>query len=71
MHPVRRKRLLWILLLVSLLACALALVLYALQQNINLFYSPTQIAQQEAPYDTNIRAGGMSLLAVWSGTQTV
>ncbi|BFM49285.1 cytochrome c maturation protein CcmE [Marinomonas sp. THO17] len=61
MHPVRRKRLLWILLCVSLLACALGLVLYALQQNINLFYSPTQIVQQEAPYDTNIRAGGMVL----------
>jgi cytochrome c-type biogenesis protein CcmE len=33
--------------------------LSALQQNINLFYTPTQIANGEAPHDTRIRAGGM------------
>jgi cytochrome c-type biogenesis protein CcmE len=33
--------------------------LSALQQNINLFYTPTQIANGEAPLDTRIRAGGM------------
>src|SRR5690606_27831248 len=31
----------------------------ALQQNINLFYNPTQIASGEAPQDARIRAGGM------------
>ncbi|KZN12900.1 cytochrome c maturation protein CcmE [Marinomonas sp. TW1] len=59
MHAVRRKRLLFIVLIVSLLASALGLVLYALQQNINLFYSPAQIAAGEAPLETTIRAGGM------------
>ena len=35
------------------------LALSALQQNINLFYTPTQIANGEAPTDTRIRAGGL------------
>ncbi len=33
--------------------------MYSLSQNINLFYSPTQIAAGEAPQGTRIRAGGM------------
>jgi len=35
------------------------LTMFALSQNINLFYSPTQIASGEAPHNTRIRAGGM------------
>ncbi|KJS32012.1 MAG: cytochrome C biogenesis protein CcmE [Pseudomonas sp. BICA1-14] len=38
---------------------AVALALSALQQNINLFYTPTQIAAGEAPEGTRIRAGGL------------
>src|SRR5690606_27118811 len=38
---------------------AVALALTALQENINLFYTPTQIANGEAPVDTRIRAGGL------------
>jgi cytochrome c-type biogenesis protein CcmE len=37
----------------------LFLVLYALQQNIDFFYTPTQIAQGEAPVGHLIRAGGL------------
>lgn len=38
----------------------MALALSALQQNINLFYTPTQIRQRRGvPQDTRIRAGGM------------
>lgn len=59
MHPVRKKRLLVILTILMLLGAAVGLVMYALQQNINLFYSPSQIAVGEAPYNANIRAGGM------------
>ena len=33
--------------------------MYALQQNINLFFSPSQIVMGEALRNTNIRAGGM------------
>lgn len=38
---------------------AVALVLYALRQNINLFYTPTQIVKNEAPHGVTIRVGGL------------
>ncbi|MFZ2319276.1 MAG: cytochrome c maturation protein CcmE [Pseudomonas sp.] len=59
MNPLRKKRLLIILAILAGVAIAVALALSALQQNINLFYTPTQIANGEAPQDTRIRAGGM------------
>jgi len=40
-------------------AIAVGLSLFALRQNINLFFTPTQIASGEAPHNTLIRAGGM------------
>jgi len=58
-NPLRKKRLLIILAILAGVAIAVALALSALQQNINLFYTPTQIANGEAPQDTRIRAGGM------------
>jgi cytochrome c-type biogenesis protein CcmE len=59
MTPARKKRLYWILALVCGASAATALGLAALQQNINLFYTPSQIAAGEAPHGTRIRAGGM------------
>ncbi|AYF85933.1 cytochrome c maturation protein CcmE [Pseudomonas sp. JS3066] len=59
MNPVRKKRLFIILAILAGVGIAVALALSALQQNINLFYTPTQIANGEAPQDTRIRAGGM------------
>lgn len=59
MHPIRKKRLIIVLFLLTGLAVAVGLTTYALRQNINLFYDPTQIAAGEAPLDTRIRAGGM------------
>ncbi|BBP84223.1 MULTISPECIES: cytochrome c maturation protein CcmE [unclassified Pseudomonas] len=59
MNPVRKKRLFIILAILAGVGIAVALALSALQQNINLFYTPTQIANGEAPKDTRIRAGGM------------
>ena len=59
MNPVRKKRLFIILGILAGVGAAVALALSALQQNINLFYTPTQIAAGEAPQDTRIRAGGM------------
>jgi cytochrome c-type biogenesis protein CcmE len=58
-NPLRKKRLLIILAILAGVAIAVGLALSALQQNINLFYTPTQIANGEAPADTRIRAGGM------------
>jgi len=58
-NPQRKKRLYLILGLLVGVAIAVGFALSALQQNINLFYTPTQIANGEAPLDTRIRAGGM------------
>lgn len=59
MNPKRKKRLIVTLMIVFGAALAVGLVLYALDQNINLFYSTTQVALGEAPQGTRIRVGGM------------
>ncbi|GJM07348.1 MAG: cytochrome c-type biogenesis protein CcmE [marine bacterium B5-7] len=55
----QRKRLFVTVLIAGALAIASALVLYALRQNINLFYSPTQVAEKQAPLNHTIRVGGL------------
>lgn len=59
MHPARKRKLTLLILMVSVLAIASALVLYALRQNISLFYTPSQISMGEAPARHSIRVGGM------------
>ncbi|HIG64937.1 MAG TPA: cytochrome c maturation protein CcmE [Methyloprofundus sp.] len=59
MTPKRKKRLTIILALVFGTALIVGLVMYALTENINLFYSTSQIAKGEAPVGARIRAGGM------------
>ncbi|SJN12504.1 Cytochrome c-type biogenesis protein CcmE, heme chaperone [Halomonas citrativorans] len=59
MTPKRRQKLAVILGALALAAVAVGLTLYALRANINLFYSPVQIALGDAPIERAIRAGGM------------
>lgn len=59
MHPQRRRRLLWIVLMLFGLGAVIALASYALRQNINLFYTPSQLAAQEAPDGRRIQVGGL------------
>ncbi len=59
MTPKRQKRLFIILGIVFGTALIVGLVMYSLNQNINLFYSTSQIAQGEAPIGKRIRVGGM------------
>ena len=59
MNPVRKKRLIIIVAILLGVAATVGLGLTALQQNINLFYTPTQIANGEAPQGARIRAGGL------------
>tara|TARA_R110001599_G_scaffold54667_2_gene151783 strand:+ start:288 stop:758 length:471 start_codon:yes stop_codon:yes gene_type:complete len=59
MHPKRKQRLILVLFLVFGFSIVLGLALYALSENINLFYNPTQISSGEAPEGSRIRAGGM------------
>lgn len=59
MNPARKKKILRIIFVLVVLSTVSGLVLYALRQNISLFYTPTQIAQGEAPIGPAIRVGGM------------
>ena len=59
MNPKRKKRLTLILFLVAGVGIAVGLLMYSLSQNINLFMTPSQIANGEVPVGRTIRAGGL------------
>ncbi len=59
MHPVRKQRLLIVLFIVVVSSLAVALVMVALRENINLFYPPEKVVAGEAPVGKTIRIGGM------------
>lgn len=59
MTPKRKKRLTIVALIVLGVGTASALVLMALNENINLFFTPTQVAAGEAPVNHTFRLGGM------------
>ncbi|PJE80018.1 Cytochrome c-type biogenesis protein CcmE [invertebrate metagenome] len=59
MSTVHRQRL-WLLALLFIGAGITAtLILFALKENINHYFSPTQIVQGAAPLNTAIRGGGL------------
>jgi cytochrome c-type biogenesis protein CcmE len=55
----RGKRLAWIVAGLVVIATAIGLVLYALSSNIVFFFTPTQIARNEAPQGRAFRVGGL------------
>ncbi|MTI13788.1 cytochrome c maturation protein CcmE [Sansalvadorimonas verongulae] len=59
MKAVRKQR----LMLLGFIACGVAiasgLILTALQENINLYFSPAQMQASEAPLETRMRGGGV------------
>jgi len=65
MIPRRKKRLAWVLSLVVGVAAAISLILYALTQNIDLFYTPSEMlegkgsAKVRPEVGQRIRVGGM------------
>ena len=59
MHPQRKKRLTLILFLVVGLSGAVGLMLFSISRNIDLFMTPTQIAEGEVREGQTIRAGGL------------
>lgn len=59
MHPIRRKRLTLVIFIICGVSIAAALALYALNQNINLYYTPSQIAARTAPDNQILRIGGI------------
>jgi cytochrome c-type biogenesis protein CcmE len=61
MHPKRKQRLLVVLSIVLGASLAAALLFYAMSDNLNLFYPPSEIKEGKAPIGKRIRAGGMVL----------
>ena len=59
MHPARKQRLVLVCLVVLLSSAAIGLVAFALRDNINLFYPPSDVVAGKAPADRSIRLGGM------------
>ena len=59
MNKLRKQRLQVVLLIIVAGALASGLVIYMLGQNVNYFYTPSQIARGEAPEGVFLRAGGM------------
>ena len=59
MNPKRKQRLALVGVLVALVTVSVSLMLMALNENINLFFSPSQVAAGEAPNDHVFRLGGL------------
>lgn len=59
MKPARRQRLQLVVFIVSVASIGIGLAVYALRDNINLFYTPSRILAGDAPEDVRIRVGGM------------
>ena len=55
----RQQKLAIVLFIVFGTALAVGLVLYALNEGINVFYTPTEISAGEVPQNQNFRIGGM------------
>ncbi len=59
MKTHRQKKLTIILFVTAGLTVSVGLILFAMSQNINLFYTPTQVAEGEVMIGQQIRIGGM------------
>ena len=59
MHPKRKRTLILILALVAGIGVAIGLTTYALRQNINAFYTPSQLANGEVSSGQGVQIGGL------------
>ena len=59
MHPLRKQRIYAIVTVLLGAIVALALVMSALSKNMNLFYSPSELASSNVAPGSVVRAGGM------------
>ena len=55
----RQKRFVFIAVAVAAVAVAVGLVLYALRGNVNLYFTPTQVFNNEVPQGRSFRIGGL------------
>ena len=59
MNPKRKNRLFMASFLLIGVAGSIFALFVALEQNLNMFYPPSEVVSGVAPIETNIRAGGM------------
>lgn len=59
MNKIQTRRLYFILFFLMIFSIAAALILYALKQNINVFFTPHQLAEVHLPPDYHARLGGL------------
>ena len=59
MNPVRKQRLFIVTGVLVAFGLATALITYALRENINLFFSPSEVVNGKAHSDRRIRVGGL------------
>lgn len=55
----RKKKLFLVIIVLLVTASVIGLVLYALKQNIDLYFTPTQIIHHEVPKNAHFRIGGL------------
>lgn len=59
MHPIRKRRLIIIISVLLCLSVATGLILFALQQNIDLYFTPSQVDASKVQQLKEFRLGGM------------
>ena len=59
MNPVRKKRALNILFVLLFSVTGVSLILYSLNTNLDYFFTPTELKQENIPTDKRIKVGGM------------
>jgi cytochrome c-type biogenesis protein CcmE len=59
MNPTRQRRLIIVLLVIAAAAVAIGLTVFALQQNMNYLFTPSQVQSGEATQYKTFRLGGM------------
>lgn len=71
MNPVRRKRIILVSIMVAGVATAVSFALYAFNQNMMFYYSPTQVMAGKAPNHAEIRMGGVVVKGTFKHLQGV
>ena len=59
MNPIRKKRMLNILFVFVFSVTGVSLILYSLNSNLDYFFTPTELKQENIPTDKRIKVGGM------------
>ena len=55
----RHKKFMYIIVALALLGTAVGLVMYALKENVSLYFTPSQVFNNEAPQGRSFRVGGL------------